>query len=67
MVNAARCFKNFMSISKIKLQQAKNLIDDMIADLELELSDLKAAKKNLVNLEDKLNNSSQIKPEETSK
>lgn len=54
-----------MSISKMKLQQSKNIIDDMIEDLKLELSYLEAAKKNLVNLEEKLNtgSSSQNKEE----
>lgn len=56
-----------MSISKIKLQQANNIIDEMINDLKLELSHLEAAKKNLVTLEDKLQivNSSPKNQEET--
>lgn len=59
-----------MSLSNIKLQNAIKIIDEQIDDNKLELSYLEAAKKSLVTLVDKLHtngNSSQIKPEETSK
>lgn len=59
----------FMGLNRLKLKTAVNTIDDQIADLEDELSYLKAAKKNLEVLIDKptdlkINEEPKIKKEE---